>query len=275
MGDQGSSREERGEGASPLLGQHAVVTGGGGGIGFAIAHALALRGADVSLLDMMEADALAEKAAEVAAAHGVKTGSARTDVSDEGQVKAAFAALTESLGGPGILVNCAGIAPTAPFARTEPDLWRKVLDIDLTGAYLCTRAVLDHMVAAGAGRIINIASTAGQVGYAYCTAYCAAKHGLIGLTRALALEMAKKGVTVNAVCPGFTETAIIKAGVDNIVSKTGRSEDDAKGEFTRFNPQGRLIQPTEVADAVAWLCLPGSGSVTGQSITVAGGEVMP
>jgi 3-hydroxybutyrate dehydrogenase len=150
-----------------------------------------------------------------------------------------------------------------------------MLDINLTGSFHCIRAVLPAMRAGGFGRIVNIASTAGQIGYPYVTAYCAAKHGVIGLTRALAAEVATESITVNAVCPGYTDTEIVKQTVTNIQSKTGRSEADALAALVARNPQRRLVQPIEVANAVAWLCLPGSDSVTGQSIMVAGGEVMP
>jgi NAD(P)-dependent dehydrogenase (short-subunit alcohol dehydrogenase family) len=149
-----------------------------------------------------------------------------------------------------------------------------MLAVNLTGTYLCTRAALPEMVARGTGRIVNVASTAGLVGYAYVAAYCAAKHGVVGLTRALALECAKSGVTVNAVCPGYTETDLIREAVAGIVHKTGRSEAEARAALVARNPQARMVQPAEVANAVLWLCLPGSEAITGQAIAVAGGEVM-
>ena len=162
-----------------------------------------------------------------------------------------------ALGPVTILVNNAGEAPSAPFDKTDPDLWSRTLAVNLTGAYLVSRAVLSDLKARGAGaRIINIASTAGLVGYAYVAAYCAAKHGLIGLTRALALEFAKTGITVNAVCPGFTETPLVQRAVETIVAKTGRSEELARAELAKSNPQGRLVEPEEVADAVLWLASP-------------------
>jgi NAD(P)-dependent dehydrogenase (short-subunit alcohol dehydrogenase family) len=149
-----------------------------------------------------------------------------------------------------------------------------MMAVNLDGTFHCTQAALPGMLAAGWGRIINIASTAGLVGYGYVTAYCAAKHGVIGLTRALALEVATKGVTVNAVCPGYTNTDIVKETITNIAAKTGRTSEQAQAELTSRNPQKRLIRPEEVANAVAWLCLPGSEAITGQAIAVAGGEVM-
>ncbi len=149
-----------------------------------------------------------------------------------------------------------------------------MLDVNLTGTFLCAQAALPDMLAGGWGRIVNIASTAGQRGYPYVAAYVAAKHGVIGLTRALALEVAKKGVTVNAVCPGYTETEILQASIANVVAKTGRSIAEARAEFAKSNPQGRIVQPQEVADAVLWLCGPGAAAVTGQSVSVSGGEVM-
>ena len=164
-------------------------------------------------------------------------------------------------------------AESAPLHRTDEAMWQRMIAVNLTGTYHCIHSVLPSMLAAGFGRIINIASSAGQVGYPYVAAYCAAKHGVIGLTRALALETAARGITVNAVCPGYTDTAIVRDAVRNIRAKTGRSEEDALASLVRSNPQGRLVQPAEVANAVTWLCLPGSESVTGQSIAVSGGEV--
>ena len=148
-----------------------------------------------------------------------------------------------------------------------------MLAVNLTGTYLCTKSVVDSMAKAGFGRIINIASTASLKGYAYVSAYCAAKHGVLGLTRALALEMAKKGVTVNAICPGFTDTDLVSRSLDTIVESTGMQREQALAELVRSNPQGRLIQPVEIAETVLWLCSPNSASITGQAIAIAGGEV--
>ena len=153
-------------------------------------------------------------------------------------------------------------------------MWQQMLAVNLTGVFYCCQAAMPAMLEAGWGRIVNVASTAGLKGYRYVSAYVAAKHGVIGLTRALALEVAPRGVTVNAVCPGYTETQMVAQAVQNIVRKTGRGEDAARAELAAANPQQRLVQPQEVADAVAWLCLPASSAMNGQSIAVAGGEVM-
>ena len=195
------------------------------------------------------------------------------DVADPAQVAAAVAEASRAWGAPQVLVNNAGQAESAPFARMDMDLWNRMLQVNLTGTMVCTQALLPAMVRGGWGRVVNVASTAGQVGYAYVSAYCAAKHGVIGLTRSLALEVARRGVTVNAVCPGYTETDIVLDTIANIVSQTGRSAEEARAELVKSNPQGRLVTPEEVADAVAWLCSDGAGAITGQSVSVSGGEV--
>jgi NAD(P)-dependent dehydrogenase (short-subunit alcohol dehydrogenase family) len=257
----------------PLSGRHALVTGAGRGIGAAVAETLARFGADVTLVGRTIAP-LNARARGIRDAYGVRALALACDVSDAAAVDAAFARATKAQGAPDLLVNNAGAARSAPFSRTDPALWRSMIEVNLTGPYNCTRAALPAMLASGFGRIVTVASTAGLKGYGYVTAYCAAKHGVIGLTRSLALEVARSGVTVNAVCPGYTETDIVRASVSNIAAKTGRSEEDALAELVKNNPQGRLVQPREVADAVAWLCLPGSSAITGQAIAVAGGEVM-
>lgn len=259
--------------ASPLAGQHAAITGASRGIGAAIAATLARLGADLTLMARNEA-LLADQVARLQAAHGGRVQAVAIDVTDEARVVAAFAAASAAFGPVQILVNNAGIAEAAPFSKTDRALWQRLLDVDLTGPYLCIRQVLGPMVKAGRGRIINVASTAGHTGYAYVAAYCAAKHGLIGLTRSLAREIARSGVTVNAVCPGYTETDIVAATVTNIVNKTGRTREQAIQELVVHNPQGRLITPVEVAEAVGWLCLPAAASVNGQSIMIDGGELM-
>jgi len=253
----------------PLRGKVAVVTGASRGLGSAIATALSREGAGVALIGR-DAARLEKQAAELSADALI----APADITDPESVYKAFAKIRERFPRIDILVNNAGQAESAPFSRTDLGLWNRMLAVNLTGTYLCTHAVLPAMLKQDYGRIVNVASTGGLIGYAYVTAYCAAKHGVIGLTRALALETAKTAVTVNAVCPGYAETDLTKNTVANIMTKTGKSEADARAALTVHNPQGRLIQPEEVANAVLWLCLPGSESVTGQAVTVAGGEVM-
>lgn len=254
-----------------LAGKHVVITGGGRGIGAAIAAALVAQGAQLTLMGRTRAQ-LEERAALLRAQTEVHCEA--VDVADEASVAAAFAAAAQRLGPVAVLVNNAGQAASAPFLRTGPALWQQMLDVNLTGTYLATRAALPDMLATGWGRIVNVASTAGQKGLQYVSAYCAAKHGVIGLTRSLALELAHKHITVNAVCPGYTDTDIVRDAVANIREKTGRSEAEAIAELAKHNPQGRLVRPEEVANAVLWLCLPGSEAITGQAISVSGGEVM-
>lgn len=258
----------------PLAGRHAAVTGGGRGIGAAIAAALASRGATVSLLGRT-AKTLDATAQRLAGEHGVAVGSAVADIADEASITSAVAACAAARGLVDILVNNAGIAPSAPFLKSDAKLWREVLDVDLMGAVYATRAALPGMLAGGWGRVVNVASTAGLTGMPYVTAYCAAKHALVGFTRALAMETARKGITVNAVCPGYSDTDIVGDALANIVAKTGRTRDEALSNLVAHNPQGRLIQPEEVGETIGWLCSEAAASVTGQSIVIAGGELMP
>jgi NAD(P)-dependent dehydrogenase (short-subunit alcohol dehydrogenase family) len=255
--------------ATSLTGRHALVTGAARGIGAEIARTLAAEGAVLTLLGRDRAALLREADSLPGSGHGVVT----ADVADPEAVPAAFAQARVERGPVAILVNNAGAAESAPFLKTSVALWQRMLSVNLTGSFLCAQAALPGMLEAGWGRIVNIASTAGQKGYAYVSAYTAAKHGVIGLTRSLALEVARKGVTVNAVCPGYTDTDILRDSVSNVVGKTGRSEADALAEFASVNPQRRIVQPAEVADAVRWLCGEAAASVTGQSISVSGGEV--
>ena len=196
------------------------------------------------------------------------------DVADEHAVQAAVHQAQARFGPVNILVNNAGQAHSAPFAKTDAALWQQMLNVNLTGTYHCIQAVLPGMLEAAKsgtpGRIINIASTAGLKGYAYVSAYVAAKHGVVGLTKALALELARKNVTVNAICPGYTETDIVREAVRNIVAKTGKSEAEARQALAASNPQQRLVQPSEVAQSVLWLCAAGSDAINGQAIAVDG-----
>jgi 3-hydroxybutyrate dehydrogenase len=256
-------------GASRLDGgRHALITGGGTGIGAAIAARLSEMGARITVVGRRP-EPLEEVADGLDGAQPVPF-----DVTDEAAVEEGLKTATERFGLVDVLINNAGAADSSPFTRTTPDAWRAMLDVNLTGAFLMSRAVLPGMVERGWGRIVSIASTAGLKGYAYVAAYCAAKHGVIGMTRSLALEVAQKGVTVNAVCPGYTETELLSESVENIVDKTGVSEDEARAQLLESNPQGRFVSPEEVAEAATWLMSSNAGAITGQAIVVAGGEVM-
>ena len=249
-------------------GHHALITGGGTGIGAAIAARLSEMGARITVVGRRP-EPLEEVADGLDGAQPVPF-----DVTDEAAVEEGLKTATERFGPVDVLINNAGAADSSPFTRTTPDAWRAMLDVNLTGAFLMSRAVLPGMVERGWGRIVSIASTAGLKGYAYVAAYCAAKHGVIGMTRSLALEVAQKGVTVNAICPGYTETELLSESVENIVDKTGVSEEEARAQLLESNPQGRFVSPEEVAEAATWLMSSNAGAITGQAIVVAGGEVM-
>ncbi|MDQ6619926.1 MAG: SDR family oxidoreductase [Pseudomonadota bacterium] len=254
----------------PLQGVHAAITGGGRGIGRAIAERLAGMGASLTLLGRD-----GDKLAKTAAALGEATCAWRVcDVGDPTAVGAAFEAIATAGKGLAILVNNAGVVQSAKIEETSTALWYDMLRVNLTGAYHCIRAALPLLRAAPQARIVNIASTAGLTGYPYVSAYCAAKHGLIGLTRALAVELASGSITVNAVCPGYADTDLMAESISTIVRKTGRRPDEVRASFASRSPQQRVLAPEEVASTVAWLCLPESQSITGQAIAVCGGEVM-
>ena len=254
--------------------RHVVVTGGGTGIGSAIASELGAAGMYVTVMGR-RLEPLQNIARAINSGLGEESAQAIScDVTSESAVAEAFKHAVERFGPVDILVNNAGMAPTAPFHKISLQGWREVNAVNLDSVFLCSQQVLKGMQDKRWGRIINIASSAAQKGYAYVSAYCAAKHAVLGLTRALALENATKGVTINAVCPGYTDTEIIRESVANIVAKTGRSEEQALATFTKTNPQGRLVQPAEVAATVLWLCQDTSAAITGQAISVSGGEVM-
>lgn len=250
-----------------LQGRHAVVTGGGRGIGRAIAAALTAAGAAVTIVGRGEA------ALKDAVQKGDALAYALADVTDERALGAELKRAADARGAIDILVANAGGAESAPFAKTTTDQFRHAFELNVMGVVHASRAVLGSMRARKEGRIVAIASTAGLKGYGYVSAYCAAKHAVIGLVRSLAVETATSGVTVNAVCPGYTDTDMVRESLTRIAAKTGRGENDALGAMLKDNPLGRLITPQEVAAAVLYLCSPDAAAVTGTTLVVAGGEV--
>jgi NAD(P)-dependent dehydrogenase (short-subunit alcohol dehydrogenase family) len=251
----------------PLDGRHALVTGGGSGIGRAIAAALTRGGAAVTVVGRREAP-LTE-----AVRRGDAKGFVVADVTDERALGDGLRRAAAARGPIDILIANAGAAESAPFTKSDPALFRRMFDVNVLGVVHATRAVLGDMVGRGFGRIVVIASTAGLKGYAYVSAYCAVKHAVVGLVRAVAIETAATGVTVNAVCPGYTDTELTRENVQRIVAKTGRSHDETLAHVLKANPMGRMIKPEEVAAAVLFLCSAEAAAITGTTLAVAGGEV--
>ncbi|MEM6462532.1 MAG: SDR family NAD(P)-dependent oxidoreductase [Pseudomonadota bacterium] len=252
---------------SELSGKHAVVTGGGSGVGASIATALAQAGATVTISGRRQ-DVLDETAGS-----SDRISAFQCDVTDPDSVKRLFSEAGHANGGVDIVVANAGAAESVPFHKEALMAWQKTIDVNLTGAFLTMQSGLASMAGRGWGRIITIASVAGLKGYPYIAAYCAAKHGLVGLTKSVAMEVAKKGITVNAICPGYTETPMLDQTLQNITDKTGMSREEAADTLLRQNPTGQFVQPEEVAQMVLWLCGPNSASITGQALSVSGGEI--
>ena len=248
------------------MSRHALITGAGTGIGEAISRQLHREGHAVTLVGRRS-----EPLETLLQALGKQSFAVTGDVTDRGEIESAFEAATAQFGDVEILVNCAGMAPTAPFHRVDFADWQRTMDVNVNGVFHCTQLALESMLENNWGRVVNIASVASLRGFPYVSGYCASKHAVLGMTRALALEVATQGITVNAVCPGYADTDIVRNAIAGIVSKTGRTEADAMQHFTESNPQGRLVEVTEVASAVSWLCSEGAASVTGQAIAIDGG----
>jgi NAD(P)-dependent dehydrogenase (short-subunit alcohol dehydrogenase family) len=250
-----------------LAGKTALVTGGGRGIGRAIAERLAREGARVVVTGrtQTEIDEVALAVGGVAVA---------MDAADRASVRAGIDAIKDRAGDIDVLVNNAGFAESAPFDRTSDEMWDSLFEVNVTSAFLLTRALVPGMIARGFGRVVNVASNAGLSGYAYTMAYCASKHAMVGMTRALAVEIAASPVTVNAVCPGWTNTRMVQEAVDRIVRKTGRATETAKKALEDMSPQRRLVEVTEVAHVVAMLCAPEARGIHGQAIPIDGGQVL-
>ena len=249
-----------------LEGKHALVTGGGSGIGAAIAFALAHAGAQVTICGRRKDDL------EFTGERHPNIHVQPADVTDAASIAKLYRRAQKARGTFDIVVANAGIAESAPAEKIDLDQWNKILAVNLTGAFFSVQPALEAMRRKKWGRIIFIASTAGLKGYPYVAHYVAAKHGVVGLARALATETIKDGITVNALCPGFTETSLLDRAVEHVARKSKKSEHEARSMLLTSNPQGRFIQPQEVADAAVWLCQEGSGVITGQAISVSGGE---
>jgi 3-hydroxybutyrate dehydrogenase len=256
-----------------LEGKVALITGGGRGIGRAVAFALAYEGASIAVL-ARTAEQVASVATEIESACGVEAMPAVCDVSSAESVERAFASVRERFGRVDILVNNAGIAESAPLVKTSDELWQRHLAINLNGTFYCTRAALPSMLERGWGRVINIASIAGKTGAPYISAYTASKHAVVGLTRSVALEVATRGVTVNAICPGYVETEMTAHAIENITAKTGKTPDEARDILNQMSPQNRLITPEEVAALALLLASEEGRGINGQAINVDGGSVL-
>ncbi|MGV3635397.1 MAG: SDR family NAD(P)-dependent oxidoreductase [Pseudorhodoplanes sp.] len=250
-----------------LSGRHALVTGGGRGIGRAVAAALSASGGSLSVLGRQKAGL------DDAVSAGDAAGLIVADVTDPTAVEGGIKAAEAARGPFDILVANAGGVSTAPFAKTDPSQFQKLFDLNVMGIVHATRGMLPGMVARKFGRIVAVASTAGLKGYPYVTAYCTTKHAVVGLVRSLAVETAKTGVTVNAICPGYTDTDLVRESVASVTAKTGKTSDEVVAQYVKDVPMARLIKPEEVAAAVLYLCSDDAGAVTGTAMTIAGGEI--
>jgi NAD(P)-dependent dehydrogenase (short-subunit alcohol dehydrogenase family) len=250
-----------------LSGKHALITGGGTGIGAAIARALAAEGAALSLAGRRKGPL------DAMAAGLPKTTAIVADITKEADCAAMLRAARAAHGPVDIVIANAGAASSAPASKIDLAHWQQAIDVNLTGAFLTVSAALVDVTRAPGGRIVFVASTAGLKGYPYVAAYVAAKHGVVGLMKTLSIELAPAGVTVNAVCPGFTDTPLLDAAADKISAKTGRSTEASRAALAKDNAHGRLITPEEVAQTVLWLCSPGASSVNGQAVAVTGGPL--
>jgi NAD(P)-dependent dehydrogenase (short-subunit alcohol dehydrogenase family) len=256
----------------PLAGRRALVTGGGRGIGRAVALDLGRAGAAVTAAARTLAEV--EKVAEAVVAGGGRALAVAMDVTDPESVRAGFARAREALGGVDILVSGAGVAPSAPLPRTTDAIWRQVIETNLSGVFYCLREALPEMTSRGWGRVVHLASIAGKTGYPYIAAYAASKHGVLGLTKCAALEVATTGVTVNAVCPGYVDTPMLEAGVARIVEKTGLTAEEARRRLADMSPQRRLYTAEEVSALVLFLCGEAAAGINGQALSVDGGTVV-